>query len=372
MSEPGQTQAAPVAVVGGGIAGAAACLRLTARGLAPVWIAPHPVADDKPGEQLAPAAQPLLAELGVPDLMDRPGHRPAHSLVSAWGSPVLAERAGIVHLEGPGTVLDRAAFERDLCAAAEGSGVLRLNAVVRSARRTRTGWRLDTDAGAVDARFAIDASGRAAVVGRGEARRFRADRLAALVAFPPQDPESAVAPTPTTLIETGPEGWWYASLLADGRLALNLYSDPDLLPLGITRDVLAWRAAIGRTRHVARWIDEAGFRVAAPPRLASAGTVWLAPAAGADWAAAGDAAAAFDPLSSHGMTTALWTGIKAADATAAALGGDAGAPAAYADRVARGVHDVLVARTRVYAAERRFPDSAFWRRRAHVPAVAAP
>ncbi len=364
------------AVVGGGIAGAAACLRLAALGRRVLWIAPPLEEGDRPGEQLAPAARALLARLGAAGLLEAPGHRPANRQLSAWGSAQLAERDAIVHLEGPGTVLDRPAFERDLAALARAAeGVERVEAALAGAERGPEGWRLSLAGGEAlpPVPFVIDASGRAAVVAAPLSQRFRADRLAALVAFLPQDPESEVAPTRATLIEAVADGWWYASLLADGRLALNYYSDPDLLPREASRDPAVLQGLLAGTASVGRWIDEAGFHLAGPPRLASAGTTWLAPVAGpeaaggregAGWAAVGDAAAAFDPLSSHGMTTALWSGIQAAEAADAWLAGDAEPLARYAAAVAEGVVDFLKARSRIYGMERRFAGRTFWQRRA--------
>jgi len=349
----------PVAVVGGGIAGAAACLRLCQAGCSPLWIAPRTEPGDKPGEHLAAAARPLLETLGVADLLDAPCHRHANTMLSAWGSARLGRRDAIVHLEGPPMVLDRPAFERDLVARALAAGARRFEVRLDSAAWEIGSWRLN-DAALPDARFLIDASGHGAVVADEHAQRFRADRLAALHCFLDRDPANPVSPTRATLIEAVEEGWWYAALLADGRLALNYYSDPDLLPRDVTRDPAVFRQLLGSTQHVARWVAEAGFCLVAPPSLASAGTVWIAPAAGAHWAAIGDAAAAFDPLSSHGMTTALWTAIAAADA---ALTGQEAPLAHYAARVAAGVQEFLVSRAEIYRQEPRFIDRTFWRRR---------
>lgn len=355
---------ATVAVVGGGIAGAGACIALCGRGLTPVWFAPTGTGDgERPGESLAPAAAPLLRRLGVEDLLVDSRHRAANTTFSAWGSERLVERSAIVHLEGPGRVLDRAAFEADLAAAAEGRGARWLDTGLKEVSREGDCWRLTGDDGrVVTADQVLDASGRAAVVARDLATRYRADRQVAAFAFLEQA-DTEITPTPATLIEAAPDGWWYAALLADRRLVVNYYSDPDLLPAGLSRDLGAWRDLLCGTRYIAQWIDSAGFAVAAPPRLASAGTTWIAPAAGNGWAAAGDAAAGFDPLSSHGMTTALWTGVAAAEALAAAGGGDPAALPAYAEKVARGVHDFLATRPRIYAQEARWRDRPFWRRR---------
>jgi flavin-dependent dehydrogenase len=352
-----------VAVIGAGIAGAACCLRLTQIGLRPLWIAPATPSGDKPGELLSAAARPLLAVLGAAHLPKSPGHRPAHSMFSAWGSDKLVERNSIVHLEGPQTVLDRSLFERDLTGLAEAAGPVRLTEPLTRCAPTDKGWLFEFEGGQTTCDLAIDATGRKAVLARDRTPRFRADRLAALYAFLKQDPTSDIVPTPATIVEAVPDGWFYATCLADGRLALNFYTDADLLRTASRGAGPAWTDLLEPSVSVRRWIGEAGFRLTEKPALASAATTWLAPCAGRNWLAVGDAAAAFDPLSSHGMTSALWTGIQGAEAAAATLSGDPDATDAYAGRVARGVQSFLESRTQIYCQETRFHAHEFWRRR---------
>jgi len=347
----------PVAVVGGGIAGAAACLRLVGLGITPLWIAPTVEPGDKPGEHLAPAARGLLARIHAEHLLDDPRHREANSMLSAWGSERIEERNAILQLQGAGVVLDRPAFEVALTSLALSRGARRINALVDKVTREGAGWRVKVGEDEHTADFVVDASGRAAVLARDHGQRFRADRLAALVVFLRQDPDSDVEATRATLIEAVADGWWYASLLADGRLALNYFTDPDHLPRGATRDIVVFKDLLAQTQYIDRWIGEAGFLVENVPSLVSAGTTWIAPAAGEGWAAVGDAAAAFDPLSSFGMTTALWSAITVAEGVA---NGDL---EAYPEKVAVGVRDFLTDRGKVYAAEQRFLDNEFWRRR---------
>ena len=365
-------QDAAVAVIGGGVAGAAACIALHRAGLETAWIAPdaEPGAD-LVGESLAPAAGPILDRLGLAAIVDGAAHRRSNASFSAWGSDLLVERNAAVHLEGPGRVLDRPRFEAELRAVADGTADRRRSALVDATVEAGS-WRLGlADGSALATGFLIDASGRASVVARRRAAMRRDDRLVAACAFLPHR-DDGVEPTPATLIEAVPEGWWYASLLPDGRLSVAVFSDPDLLPRGLSRDRDRWSAMIGRTRHVAHWIADAGFGVETPPRLHSAATRWADPAGGtvdgAGWAAIGDAAAAFDPLSSHGMTTALWSAARTAEVAAAWLAGDGGPLAGYARAVADGVDRFRGQRAALYARERRFADAPFWRRRVPNPA----
>lgn len=353
-----------VAVAGGGIAGCATVLALARAGLPVAWIAPEAAQGDRPGESLGPAAGPLLTRLGLGDLLQGPRHRPAAVSFTCWGSAALLERSSAAVPGGVGHVVDRPLLEAALARhAGECAQVRRIRDALAGFRRDTGGWSLETAAGeALQAAFLVDATGRAAAIGRRLSVLRRGDSLVAACAFlQQQDPE--VEPTPATLVEAVADGWWYATLLPDGRLAINYYSDPDLMPNGLGRDLAAWRGLVAESRYVSRWIDSAGFAVTAPPLLASAGTSWLDRAAGPDWIAVGDAAAAFDPLSAHGMTTALWTGIEGAKAVALALDAAPEALDRYAGRVARGMASYRADRARIYGHERRFADRPFWRRR---------
>lgn len=353
-----------MAVVGGGIAGSAACLALTGLGIPTYLVAPHESSVEKPGESLAAAAGSLLERLGLNDLLADPAHRQAHASFTSWGSSALLERHASGQRGGLGHVVDRARLESALVAAVHRRDGLHLVAGhLSDARRTAAGWELDIDTGQrIGTRFIIDATGRRAEIGRQLGGFRRLDRLIAAYAFLRQvDPD--IDPTPATLIEAVPCGWWYATLLADRRLVVHFYSDPDLMPRGLGRDVTAWRELAAGTSYIARWIETAGFDLSQPPRLASAGTTWLETAAGPDWIAVGDAAASFDPLSAHGMTTALWTGVEAAETLSLALQGDIAATAHYAARLRTGVERFNLERDTIYSREVRFADKPFWRRR---------
>jgi 2-polyprenyl-6-methoxyphenol hydroxylase-like FAD-dependent oxidoreductase len=357
-----------VAVIGAGIAGPAAVLALARAGQEALWVAPKPEPDHDPvGETLAPAANPILAGLGLSDTMAAAGHRPSHTTLSAWGSDRLADRNAILHLEGPGLVLDRARFEADLRSRAAATAGRMVETRLSTAHAADGVWHLTLENGeALTADALVDASGRSAVVARSFAARERADQLMAAHAFLPHRDDS-VEPTRAVLIEAVETGWWYAALRPDGSLSVAYFTDPDLLGDTPSRDLDAWTGLIAGTRHIGHWIEDAGFAVEAPPRLSSAGTTWLVPPAGradgAPWMAMGDCAAAFDPLSSHGMTTALWAGARAGGVLSAALQGDDTALEAYTRSVLDGVAGFLAQRRSMYAQERRFLDAPFWQRR---------
>ena len=90
---------------------------------------------------------------------------------------------------------------------------------------------------------------------------------------------------------------------------------------------------------------------------------------GDGWIAAGDAAAAYDPLSSHGIGSALADGRNAARAVAATLDGDPASFTTYRDRHLAGYTHYLCTRHAYYADEQRWPTAPFWSRRHGNPAL---
>lgn len=343
-----------VAVLGGGIAGAAAALRLAQGGVRPVWIAADRPDEIKPGEHLSAAAIPLLKTLGSDAMLRSEVHRHAHSTYSAWGSDMLIERNAIVQLEGPPTVLDRGAFEDALAAQAVSAGAERIARDVTNVRVVDGQWHLETDYARITTPFVFDATGRKAIVASIYATRFQADKLCCQYAV--FTTSGRRTPRPVTLIEAEERGWWYMSVLADASVVVNFYTDADL-PGFATSDLE--RNARG-TKAIGAFLSDYGYDLCRPGKRITTNSAWAAPAIGAGWVAIGDASAAFDPLSSHGMTTALWSAIEAADAFVAR---DRARMQAYAESVAKGVQDYLTARSSVYAREARWVNQPFWARR---------
>jgi flavin-dependent dehydrogenase len=222
----------------------------------------------------------------------------------------------------------------------------------------------------VEARVAVDAGGRAAPLARlAGARRVVLDRLVAVSAFLPRDARSPF--DRFTLVEAVEGGWWYSAPLPDGRRVVSFFTDSDLAPR--TREVAAFRRRLGRAPATAArcGVDVRGPELEAAPCVVSANTSRLTAVAGEGWLAVGDAAAAFDPLSSLGIETALSSAAQAAVAVSRHLDGDAGALPAYPSLVRETWRRYLYERARVYEQETRWPQAPFWkRRRAHLPRAA--
>jgi flavin-dependent dehydrogenase len=362
-----------VAVVGGGPAGAAAAIRLARAGAATVVIDADRRHGDRIGESLAPSARLVLEQIGVWEQLQAAGHLPCFGNRSSWGGSGIDTYDFLCDPYGHGWHLDRRRFEAMLVDEAVRAGCVwqeraRLEALGGEAGAWR--GRL-SHAGArrtIAARAILDASGRGARAARlMGARRVTHDRLVAVVAF--LVPGGSPAADSTTLVEAMPDGWWYSALLPDGRLATAFMTDADLLQAGGGARPREWGRRLAATTHTLGRIAASGCRLVEPPAVAAAGSWRLDRAAGPGWAAAGDAAAAYDPLSSHGIATALAAGWDAAGALLARADGDGGALPDYAQRIRDSYARYLEMRAAYYRLERRWPASPFWNRRhAAVPA----
>ncbi|MBX3745788.1 MAG: hypothetical protein KF833_10820 [Verrucomicrobiae bacterium] len=369
-------------VVGAGIAGCAAAISLAHQQIPTTLVAAPPPPHPPIGETLPAAARPLLRDLGAWTAFARAPHRPAPGTVSVWASADPVAIDALHDRNGPGWQLDRRRFEADLLETALAAGVTLLPATLvrHVSRRPDLTWELHTDRTPstlplprLPARLLVDATGRRATPARAlGARRHTDDRLvcAYLRVPPPPDaprPEAASLDA-RTWVESVPDGWWYTALPPDGHRVVAFLTDADLIappdsPPDSPPVTQAFFEKLEATQHLRRLVPPLREPSLAVPRLTSAATARLSAFHGNDWIAVGDAALSFDPLSSQGMLTALYTGLRGGQALAAHARGDPSALTAYADRIHRIRDAYLRHRHDAYRSEPRWPTAPFWSRR---------
>jgi flavin-dependent dehydrogenase len=355
----GSAAPADVAVIGGGPAGAAVARELALRGRGVVVFEATAFDGPRFGETLAPEANPLSRELGVRAALEASNALDSPGTISAWGSSAAHETDFVANRHGSGRHVDRNAFDALLCGAAANAGARVLTAarVTRCVRGGGGTWRIETgaDQDAVVARFVVDASGRSGFRLDGDGGRIVDDALVAIFLRVAHD--GAAPADLRTVVESAPDGWWYCAPLPSGETVAAFVTDPVLYTnegVGLAEQLA--QAPLARARiGVSRIVESHVVHVPSSVR---------ARAAGEGWAAAGDAAAAYDPLSGYGITKALRDARVLADAVDRALRGDADGLAAYADGVRRAFDAYAVQRRAYYALETRWPERAFWKNRA--------
>lgn len=311
------------------------------------------------GETLSPDAGSSLAHLGV-DPFSSGEHARCQGTVATWGSDDAHYTDFLFHPAGHGWRLDRERFDAALDEEARRLGVVRIEGKVGAVTAEDGGWQVTIGESAASARFIVDATGRPATMARLlGAKRMTADSLVGIAGV--FERARAIAEERWALIEASRGGWGYSAVLPDGRVAVVVMTDSDLAHAAHLHDAHAWH----------QWIEElprirermAGATLVDGPAVASAASHRLDRLAGDSWLAVGDAAAAFDPLSSQGISKALRWGIRAAKTIREWLAGETRALAAYSSAVEAEYTAYLSARNRYYAMERRWSDAPFWQRR---------
>ncbi|HEX3151566.1 MAG TPA: FAD-dependent monooxygenase [Gemmataceae bacterium] len=347
------------AIVVAGPAGAAAAIALTRLGRRVLLVDAASNPYRKIGESLPGAARPLLLDLGVLPQFLAGDHRPCYGNVAFWGSERPTVHDFLFDPHGHGWHLDRACFDRMLLDGAREAGAeVRLGAPFRSVNSAEDGTRVvsfEGTNGTYSCRWMLDATGRRSLVSRqfGALRR-RHDQLVAIHAsFRVQNDGDD-----RTWIEACPDGWWYSADIPGSRRVAAFFTDVNIGAKTL-RNRSAFLDKLHSTQHLRS--PFARSEMDSEPHWTDAATTILEQAVGEGWCAVGDAAIAFDPLCSQGLFSALYTGLRAAQAVDTALDGSTSALESYAERlkeIATQYHRNLAY---CYAQERRWNDSPFWR-----------
>jgi flavin-dependent dehydrogenase len=318
------------------------------------------------GEHLHPSAALALRDIASRANQSLDTHFASAGIEAYWGSETANHMDYFAHPGQHGLNLSRPLFDTDLARACELSGatVLRSATLTRALRR-KIDWdvAIAVDGNTQNCRvsFIVDATGRAAKFSRGQGAKVHGqDRQIAIVAF--MNGSTNDFNNTRSLVETHEMGWWYTAPLGPTRSICMLITDDDLLPRGADSTLCGWwLEQLRRTVELVRRFPD--FRPCQRLAVRSARSQLLGPLCGPGWLAVGDAAMAFDPLASQGISKALDHGKRAASSIAAYLSGDALSLERLALQLNQEYAAYRAARADYYRIEMRWPQSVFWKRR---------
>ena len=352
-------------ILGAGPAGCATALAAIAEGVERVAILDKPARQAfKVGESAAPDVVAKLRLLGISNDLGARGHRPYYTNLSLWAGERRFD--DFLHRStGDGWHLDRERFDEDLRQASGEKGAQLLTpAVLESLRWDSSEWQLQITyqdkQHLLSCRYLVDASGRGATLCRrlGVERKRLDDLVAVACKWPNAGRLEGI-----TLVESVADGWWYATGLPDGSALLALMSDASVVRQKGLRNSEAFYALWGQTEELQQWLQPSRQHALSLTCFA-AYSGFVTQAAGPGWIAVGDALAAFDPLTSSGISNALGDGLAAAPVITDWLNRhDLQAAEQYALRANKGINRFIKEWQGLYSLERRWSDHPFWAHR---------
>ncbi len=286
---------------------------------------------------------------------------------SYWGSDSANAHNSMFTTAGDSYQLQREEFDLTLLAqfVKAGGHVLPRTRCIRFTQDENHHWQIEIDhinqgKMLIKAKFLVDASGRSAGLSQQLGiKRDKVDNLAGVGAFmtlPHELPHDQ-------LIETCEFGWWYSARLSEKATVATFFSDADIISKHQLHKTDNWNQLLSQTKHMRQRLSGA---VSDTTRL------WLKPAHSQtnfahtidNFLAVGDAAAAFDPISSMGVGFALTSGCYGAKAIKKAMQtNNNSALVQFSNDIHSNFNEYKQTHNKIYLQEQRFPDAAFWQRR---------
>ncbi|WP_074406125.1 MULTISPECIES: NAD(P)/FAD-dependent oxidoreductase [Aquimarina] len=352
-----------VIIVGGGPAGIATALTLSARGISNCVIEAQQTPIRKFGEAIPPNAKPLLKKLGIFHLVENDNHTVYYGNKSCWGSNTLEQKEFINWVYGHGFLLDRLYFETQLRTHLKNNGGHFLAGYkLRKVICDRSGIKVSIDNGkttsTLKATYIVDATGRKASVCNqlGIVKDTLDTQFA--ITF------KVVLTRPIEhqiMVEATRNGWWYAAPQNENELTLMFFTIRELLPDKQMMESFLRKELI-TSLHLTKITSTADLCFD-NIKVMPAGTSRLDIPYGDHWIAVGDAAFSYDPISSYGITSALASGFYAGHALASALSNEDNAMSTYRYIVDNAFETYMKNLIYHYAIENRWRDSIYWKNR---------
>lgn len=364
-----------VVVMGAGIAGTALTHQLLRNNIKTLLIGKDEWPTVKLGESLPPSAWPMLKRMGLNDFVCT--HQPSVGYQSVWGSESIRQ-AGFEAQNGADSLspssawkVDKAKLVRQIQASLPDSAII--SARIKGVDVCETAAvghmiHLDEGQGSIRANILVDATGRKNVLSHQlglVSHQF--DRLLAYTVNVPklrhQDIDKPV------FIEAFEQGWGLVSSLDERRNVLSLLTNKQGGMMVACKKIKNWRQLCKTTHYFKHFIPSEGDY---PVQGFNACSRIASQLAADNWLLIGDAAMTFDPLSSHGMTTAIYSAEQAAKAIEQQLLEVGDGLTTYAKKMTAIYNTYLNELVALYRSESRWSNSGFWQSKQNLMIGAQP
>ena len=353
-----------ITILGGGPASASAAISLLQKGYSVAVLEKSDYSQIRIGETIQPQISSLLDHLKIDNEIFR-YHLPSHAIQSVWGEASLKENNFFFNPFGHGWHLNRLKFDLQLIRSAEKAGSqVFINSRVKSVQQNDQGnWTIQFLYGRhekiINTRFIIDATGRNTFLVRKQGgSRVNTDHLIGMVSI--QERKRQQNNSNYTLIEPIKNGWWYSADIPGNKIVSAFMTDPDLYKRERCNAEKIFNQSLCEATLTKERCSGLFQRIT---RVFAANSYIMTKTHGTNWVAIGDAAMAFDPLSSQGIYKAVKSGISAAKAIDEQFTGNRSALKIYSDNLNATFKKYMHLRQLYYLKEKRWPESLFWKRR---------
>lgn len=204
----------------------------------------------------------------------------------------------------------------------------------------------------------VDATGRArAVLKRLAIPSKDYDRLLAFSVHLPKVKHARLVHG--VFVEPFEHGWGIVSALNETTQVMTLFTEQEISQFSQFKQYALWKELLSGTQILKDFLVEG-----ATPHVvgAQANSSKATRLAGKNWLAIGDAALAFDPLSSHGISNAVYGAHSAYQAIIASKTQRSSLPLQGYEKTLSGIFEgYLQQRRQIYAQEKRWPNQPFWK-----------
>lgn len=320
------------------------------------------------GQNLDASCKTILSQLNLdPQSLDRV-HLPVYHSVSLWDSQKPVWKDSLFNPNGHGWHLDRLNFDTCLLNISKQAGTDYIVCDSINLREIKDQWQINfiSEAGkqSLRCRFIIDCTGRSHFVSRKlSIPLLRYDSLISVTSLLSID--SNPAPT-ESIIESSRDGWWYSACIPGNKRAISFFTNAKTNYFKEYTQLNTFYKKINETSFLKNILQYPDPDKLSDLNFQYANSEKPACVCGNNWISVGDAAAAFDPLSSQGISTALRMGIKAAGAVTAKLASNSTAGLeAYEKTYSDLYTDYLDQRQKYYASVSAWGTSDFWKTNSH-------
>ncbi len=352
-----------VVIIGGGPAGIATALTLNALGISNCVVDAQASPNRKYGEALPPNAKPVLKQLGIQSLVEHNNHLSYYGNQTSWGSNQMNTKEFISELHGSGYLLDRLFFENQLWEYYRTQNGKIFNGFkVKEIEKKGHGHGIVLNSHNnnihLSSDFIVDATGRKASISQklGAVKKELDTQFAMTFTLELNKPI-----TRNIIIESVPNGWWYASPNSNQTLTLMFFTLKKMIPKkGEVNDFVEKEMKSSTT--ISNFLNASKLKET-EVKIIPAGTSRLDQPYGSNWVAVGDAACAYDPISSYGITSALASGYYAGQAIASHLSGKKEAMISYRYIIENAFQAYCEKLINHYREEKQWSESYYWKNR---------